>query len=56
VRDDLHGIFTARPEIIDDIRDLNRLVPVDIDPGDPVPFEIGPIRPGGRRPTALEDR
>ncbi|HSR96796.1 MAG TPA: hypothetical protein VLM79_07100 [Kofleriaceae bacterium] len=36
-------IFTVRPEVIDDIRDMNRFVPVDINPGDPPPFEIGPV-------------
>jgi hypothetical protein len=36
-------IFQPRPEIIDDIRDMNRVVPIDINPGDPPPFEIGPV-------------
>jgi hypothetical protein len=36
-------IFTLRPQIIDFIVDLVRVVPVDIDPGDPPPFEVGPI-------------
>ena len=36
-------LFPLRPAIIDFIVDLVRVVPIDIDPGDPPPFEIGPI-------------
>jgi hypothetical protein len=36
-------ITPLRPAIIDFILDLVRVVPIDIDPGDPPPFEVGPI-------------
>jgi hypothetical protein len=37
------GIFPLTPRIIDLFIDLVRMVPVDVDPGDPPPFEVGPI-------------
>ena len=36
-------IFMLQPRIIELIVDMVHVVPVDIDPGDPPPFEVGPI-------------
>jgi len=40
-------IIPLRPAIIDFFLETVRVVPIDIDPGDPPPFEIGPINDVG---------